>query len=490
MGGARISVVEAFTSIEGTENAGMVAYYRAPGCTEVTIADILPILSKINYYEDEYVIGEMLIWDTGEQSAEPNNCAMARVIVYNDGWICAWFDKTTQNQLSLSGAQYIDARTLDGWGSSLGYEDRWNQCVLKIIATDDPDMPVDTLLTIHDTDTANGRITIMFNDISPIFHSGYNYNTEIYMTNGNLIWWLSSGTTNPTTNSNRLYRGIYEVWEQIKNSSNSTNFLPTDASLIYMYDSQTDVYTDETTDFNDVGVDDCQVLPTDEAINDAFYIGSSNKFSGASITMGTPGVGSAITWEYFNGSIWSGLSVVDGSGGFTSTGELTFNPPDDWLETLVNSQSYFWIRARVTVASYTTTPLLTRGQLYLQENITYLDGELGVYNFEFTSANYLMMSGKYATTIHNYYYNTVLPSKVIYDSILCVGAFNTSSWSFAYFNGHYLYYGTYNNPSNGWIKFDTVDINYEPGTQNSIYLNTSPIPANARIHGASILITS
>ncbi len=54
-----MAVVSAFGILNGTQRAGMTAYYIADGCDSVTISDVLPILSKIDYYEDEYVIGEM-----------------------------------------------------------------------------------------------------------------------------------------------------------------------------------------------------------------------------------------------------------------------------------------------------------------------------------------------------------------------------------------------------------------------------------------------
>jgi len=318
------------------------------------------------------------------------------------------------------------------------------------------------------------------------------------MTNGNLIWWgdtLRLGTL-PTYNSNRLYRAIYEIWAQIKASSNSTNWAVTNATLVYMYDSQTDVYTDETADFNDVGIDDCQVLPTDEVINDAFYIGSSNKFSGISIIMGTPGVGSAITWEYHDGSGWSPLSVVDGSTGFTSTGELTFDPPDDWVTTLVNAQSYFWIRARVTTASYTITPLLSQGQLYLQNDITYIDIELGVYNFEYTSANYVLLCGRtdspgYGSSSTDYYYTTILPGKILYDAQMSLSSYSlsTSSQGNIYYNSILLLHNNVNyNKSYGYIIIDITDSSYSPGIQNVVLISGSQFAQYTQLAKSAIVL--
>ncbi len=475
-----MAVVSAFGVLEGTQRAGMTAYYRAPGCDEVTIADALPILSKIIHYNDEYIIGEMLIWDTGEQSAEPNNCAMVKVIVYNDGWICTWFEKTTQNQLALGMASFIDAQTLSGWGTSLEYKDKFNGCNLEITGSTDPACPVGTIFTIRFTDYSNGYITVHNNEAQEEhFNSGYSYAADIYMTNGNFLWWGNTGQylNIPPYNSNRLYRCIYQIWDVLKYSSNSSNVLNGNATLVYMYNSQTDVYTNETTDFNDIGTDDCQIFPTTEVIDDAFYIGSSNKFNGISITMGTPGAGSGITWEYYDGSMWSTLVVVDGSLGFTSTGDVTFDPMDDWTPTFVDSQLYFWVRARVTTASYTVTPLLTQGQLYIQQDVTYIATELGVYNFEYTSANYVLLCGRtdipaYSSVSHDYYYNTVLPGKVIYDHQMSASSTSqlSSSQGYVNYNGITMIHNNiFWNANYGYYILDLNDIDYSPGTQNVIH---------------------
>ena len=475
-----MAVVSAFGILNGTQNAGMTAYYRAPDCNSVTIADVLPILSKIDYYEDEYVIGEMLIWDSGSQSGGADNCAMVRVIVYNDGWICAWFDKTDQNQIALGGAQYVSATTLSGWGASLGYEDKYNNCILKITSSIDPNCPVNAVFPIQNTDQVNGRITVYTNQASSYtFHTGFSYGCDIYMSNGNIGWYgrTSSGTAYPPNESNRLYRAIYQMWYKIKDSSNSSNYIVGNASLVYMYDNDVDTYTNETTDFNDGGVGDCQVFPTTEEINDAFYIGNADKFSGVSITMGTPGVGTGVTWEYWDGSAWSTLSTTDGTAGFTATGELTFDPPDDWAKTIVVASSYYWIRARVTTASYTTTPLLTQGQLYEQVDLIYTDIELGLYNFEFTGANYLLLCGKYSgvgtgMTVYSYFYTTVLSGKTIYDIHLhCGRSERYSGYGQFTINGVLMYYLS-STHSNGFPVFDISDQAYAAGTQNVCYVRT------------------
>jgi len=454
----------------------MCAYYRAPDCDAVTIADVLPILSKIDYYEDEYVIGEMLIWDTGTQSAEPNNCAMVRVIVYNDGWICAWFDKTTQNQLGASGLAYVSAQELSGFGSTLEYVNRYNGCQLKITGSTDPDCPVDTVFCIRDTQHGTGEV-LVHNNLAQTecFHVGYTYTTEIYMSNANLVWWGrdSYGATVPTYNSNRLYRAIYQIWEEIKDSSNSSNSTNGNTSLVYRYNLDDDSYTNVTTDFNDVDANDCQVFPSDEEVNDAFYIGYTYKYAGISITMGTMGVGNGVTWEYWDGTNWVALSPTDGTVGFTTDGEITFNPPDDWNNVNLVIGNYYWVRARVTTASYTTTPVITQGQVYQQDSIGYTETEFGVYNFEFTGANYVALVGNPVealgnTTVEEWFYTTVLPGKTIYDTTMVAAHYSATSGEVEiHVNGALMFSSTNSTDRTGYVAISLGDVINGVCIQNS-----------------------
>lgn len=495
-----MAVVVAFGALPGTEHAGMTAYYRAPGCDSITIADVLPMMSKITHYEDEYVIGEMLIWDTGSGSGAPNNCAMARVMIYNDGWVLAWFDKETTSQMNVGGAIYVNAQALN-IGAGVNYTAQLNGMLIEITDSIDPDCPIGTKFCVKNIDYHTHVLDVYKDYTTDLYHfnSGYTYDFSITQVNGNLIWWghHSSTTGVPTYNSNRLYRAIYEMWEVVKYSSNSSNWLGGDGSLVYMYDSQLDTYTDETTNFNNTTINDCQVLPSDEVINDTFYIGSSDKFNGVTFTLGTPGVGSGITWEYWNGSAWSTLSCVDGSSGFTSTGELTFTPPDAWNATPVNGDNCYWIRARVTTAGYTTTPILTQGQLYIQEDIGYSDIELGMYNFENTGANYLLISGisesiGHTGHINKYFYNTCLPDKTIYS--FCInhgGDKHSSSINLFEVNGKKI--GAVIDDQNGFKIMNIEDIMYSPGVQNSFFVEAQTGNVTgyyARINYGAVLITS
>ena len=96
------------------------------------------------------------------------------------------------------------------------------------------------------------------------------------------------------------------------------------------------------------------------AVNDALYFGrSTSQWDGLTFYVGTAanvGVWN-VTWEYWNGSAWSGLtSVVDGTNEFVNTGSRTvyWTAPTNWATTTVNSQSAYWVRVR---ASTVTAPV-------------------------------------------------------------------------------------------------------------------------------------
>lgn len=112
-----------------------------------------------------------------------------------------------------------------------------------------------------------------------------------------------------------------------------------------------------------------QPFPGTEAVNDAVYFGKATPFGAIYMDMSaTVGVynDDAITWEYYNGTTWSTLTILwdmtdttanDGKRPFQGDGYILFSAPTDWASTTVDSQAAYWIRARVSAAEITTAPL-------------------------------------------------------------------------------------------------------------------------------------
>ncbi len=112
-----------------------------------------------------------------------------------------------------------------------------------------------------------------------------------------------------------------------------------------------------------------QLFPDTEAVNDAAYFGATAPFGALyfdmSATVAVYGA-DAITWEYWNGTAWSTLTIIwdntdaddgDGDRPFQQDGYVIFSAPTDWASTTVDSQAAYWIRARVSAAQITTIPL-------------------------------------------------------------------------------------------------------------------------------------
>lgn len=128
------------------------------------------------------------------------------------------------------------------------------------------------------------------------------------------------------------------------------------------------VYQTETTDANDAGANDVDLLPAVPAVDDQFLIGAANMFGGVRVVIGTQGAGTwTITWEYLQKVTgdWVALAnVTDGTTGFTAavgSHDVTFDIPTDWDKTTEESFEGYFVRARVSAyTAVTTQPLADR----------------------------------------------------------------------------------------------------------------------------------
>lgn len=96
------------------------------------------------------------------------------------------------------------------------------------------------------------------------------------------------------------------------------------------------------------------LLPT-PASGDRIYIGMTQPFSKARFDLAVVGIGGTYVWEYWNGSAWTTLTVVDGTSGFTADGQVTWTIPGSWATKAVNSVTQYWVRIRAS-ANPSTTP--------------------------------------------------------------------------------------------------------------------------------------
>jgi hypothetical protein len=152
------------------------------------------------------------------------------------------------------------------------------------------------------------------------------------------------------------------------------------AAEVWIYDASTDVYVDETTDFNDAGDADWSPVPTSEAVDDYVAIGLADKFTKLDLdnANGTAGVGGTGTWQYWSESgQWLDLAgVTDGTSGFTATAAdgqiVTFTAPTDWATRAINGGSSLYFIRFVVTGAYSTNPVYdqgTVGGVYRLKNI-------------------------------------------------------------------------------------------------------------------------
>lgn len=125
-------------------------------------------------------------------------------------------------------------------------------------------------------------------------------------------------------------------------------------------------FTDETTDANDAGTNDVAPFPDPAAEDDAFYIGAADQFTGIKFDIGTQGsTVLTVTWEYYDGvdaDGWATLTFMrqDVADFDEATGLHwnTFDPPSGWIETVVDGTRAYYVRARVSAFTSTTTQAL------------------------------------------------------------------------------------------------------------------------------------
>jgi hypothetical protein len=126
------------------------------------------------------------------------------------------------------------------------------------------------------------------------------------------------------------------------------------------------VFTDDTTDLNDVGgAGDVPVHPAVTVNDDAFYFGMEYPFTYllADVQTAATATAAGTTWEYYDGTTWSALTVTDDSdsanGAFTAgTGRyvISWDLPTDWSPTTVTNQpaalvTAYYVRIRVSNAT-------------------------------------------------------------------------------------------------------------------------------------------
>lgn len=86
--------------------------------------------------------------------------------------------------------------------------------------------------------------------------------------------------------------------------------------------------------------------------SDYLYLGKRTKFQQAYFDLAVTGSYTGVAWQYWDGSNWSSLTVSGSGANLSADGPVTFTPPSDWAQTLVNGKQGYFIR--VSASSVTT----------------------------------------------------------------------------------------------------------------------------------------
>jgi len=154
-----------------------------------------------------------------------------------------------------------------------------------------------------------------------------------------------------------------------------------DALTTYkLFDAVGATYTDDLTAANNlVSTGDVDVFDAVDGaeVGDIVYISGVDPFTKVKIQQRTQGVGVwTHTWEYWSGATWTALPGIGVDGvagdaealhfrGITGKHYITYNMPTDWATTTVDGVLGYFVRARISAYTSTTTaPTLDYLQLY------------------------------------------------------------------------------------------------------------------------------
>lgn len=228
-----------------TTNVGIFSWYRQTGTTQVTLADCLSALHTYKQYS-QHVDGTIKIFDTGAESAAPNNYNLVNVRIRQDGYILAWFAR----ELTPLANQTIESATTTVITMSS------TKCQIQNYHDSSPRNIVINELAGNvlefTSGTLNGKkISIRSNTETTItLHDKYDDDVDtdvsgeggetfrIYSSRGNLVWWghTSSESGVPTDQSTRLGRALYELWETLKGNQIGGSGDPLDYNDVNYYD--------------------------------------------------------------------------------------------------------------------------------------------------------------------------------------------------------------------------------------------------------------
>ncbi len=186
-------------------------------------------------------------------------------------------------------------------------------------------------------------------------------------TNNTSVWVVYGDTTGINSGSVAgrmlVYKKGVSPFATANFDSSATNIVSHHGTFTKYWSYVSAAYTDDTTDADDTGTADVQMVT---GVDDIAYFGKSVQFDALAWDLSTNGAGGVVAWEYCSAvdgssacTTWSSLSfTASNNTNFTADGDGSFSVPGDWVTAKVNSETtaYYYIRARTTTG-YTTSPV-------------------------------------------------------------------------------------------------------------------------------------
>ena len=124
------------------------------------------------------------------------------------------------------------------------------------------------------------------------------------------------------------------------------------------------------------------------ALDDAMYIGATEKFNFVEIYLAQAGDATGqLQWEYWNGSIWTPVSnlteTITDAQHMQASGIIGFDMPTDWAKNSVNTETFYWLRARITTnyaSDYPTAEHVLPQSKYFSMLVSYAGNVVEIYD--------------------------------------------------------------------------------------------------------------
>lgn len=140
---------------------------------------------------------------------------------------------------------------------------------------------------------------------------------------------------------------LLQYIDRIKNSQLDIPFLPFEATK----DTDAALYLGFDDEFGDVPISIYFAIK-EHVVPKQTQRGATGLVASKMTNSDTP----LIAWEYFNGTAWIRLNVLDGTANFTTQGTITFVGPSDSVALVKFGLNKYWIRARLESGSFDRSP--------------------------------------------------------------------------------------------------------------------------------------